>query len=93
MARNGEDAVKAALAEKPDLILMDISLTGKMDGIEAAKVISEQIPVQILFTTDHKDEEILIRAKSSTKHNLLLKPFKGHELKSAIETALSADNK
>ena len=47
----GEDAVSTALAESPDLILMDINLKGEMDGIEAATQINEVSSVPVIYCT------------------------------------------
>jgi two-component system, response regulator PdtaR len=48
----GEDAVKKAETEHPDLILMDINLAGDMDGITAVKRILDRQPeIQIIFMT------------------------------------------
>lgn len=46
---NGEEAVMAAKKERPDAILMDISLDGMLDGIEAARIIRAEQEVPILF--------------------------------------------
>ena len=47
----GEDAVQTALREEPDLILMDIVLKGKMDGIEAAAKIRNQLDIPVIYLT------------------------------------------
>ena len=50
-AQTGEAAIELAIAEYPDLVLMDIRLQGEMDGIEAAKIIKEKIQTQIIYIT------------------------------------------
>lgn len=54
----GEKAVEIALKEKPDLVCMDIKLQGVMNGIEAAKKISEsdEIPIVFISAYDYEDE-------------------------------------
>jgi CheY-like chemotaxis protein len=47
----GDEAVSAALELRPDLILMDIHLRGDVDGVEAARRISTQLAVPIVFLT------------------------------------------
>ena len=47
----GEEAIQKANELKPDLILMDIMLGGEMDGIQAAAMIREQLPIPIIFLT------------------------------------------
>jgi len=60
---SGENAIKKAQENKPDLVLMDIVLKGKMDGIEAAEQIHSLLDIPIVFLTSYSDEKILERAK------------------------------
>lgn len=53
---SGETAIRQAAAVSPDLIVMDIRLSGKLDGFEAARAICEERPTPILFTTGYSDE-------------------------------------
>ena len=53
---SGESAVEQARATAPDLIVMDIRLSGSMDGFEAAQRISAERLTTILFTTGYSDE-------------------------------------
>ena len=87
-ATKGKEAVKKAEAEKPDLILMDIVLKGKMDGIEAADQITSQFDIPVLFLTTHANHEYVERAKQAMPFGYLIKPFKEQELYSNIEMAL-----
>ena len=64
-ARTGEQAVSRALAEKPDMVLMDISLKGEMDGIEAARQIRAASDIPIIFLTAYADDEKIERSKLS----------------------------
>lgn len=60
----GEDAVEACLSHKPGVILMDVSLGGSMDGIEAGRIIRETSSVPIVFFTGyHQDRKLLARAE------------------------------
>lgn len=59
---NAEAAIAAARRESPDLVLLDISLPGKMDGIEAAQGILAFSRPKIVFTTGQADPEIKARA-------------------------------
>lgn len=86
----GIKAVNLTTAEKPDLILMDIQLKGKMDGIEAASRIRSDSVIPIIFLTAHADEEKLERAKATLPFGYLLKPVQDRDLKAAIEMALYA---
>ena len=88
IADNASDAVNAAAAQKPDLVLMDIHLSGSMDGIVAASAIrgSEDLPV--VFLTAHSDQTTLDRALIASPFGYILKPFQVRELKVTIEVAL-----
>jgi PAS domain S-box-containing protein len=88
LATSGEDAIKIATNQKPDLILMDILLEGEMDGIDAAKKIKENIDVPIIILTAYINEKITSRAKSILPQNYIVKPFDTHKLKFYVEMAL-----
>lgn len=59
-----EKAIEVAQSEGPDAILMDISLSGKMDGIEAAAQIREHADIPIIFFTGYRDSQLLKRAEA-----------------------------
>jgi two-component system cell cycle sensor histidine kinase/response regulator CckA len=84
----GEAAVKQALKLRPSLVLMDIRLAGKIDGIEAAEQIRKEIDIPVIYLTAHSDEPTLARAKNTGPLAYLVKPFKALELHCAIEIAL-----
>jgi len=84
----GEDAIKEAKENVPDLILMDINLKGEMLGTEAADQIRTQFDIPIIYLTAYTDEDVLERAKIAEPFGYLLKPFEAKELKSTIEIAL-----
>jgi len=84
----GEEAIKRCEEEVPDLILMDIMLKGKLDGVETAGIIKEKHLVPIVFLTAYADDITLERAKVIEPFGYLIKPFEERELKSTIEMAL-----
>lgn len=85
---NGEDAVAVARKAHPNLVMMDIRLHGKMDGIDAANIIRTELGIPVIFLTAHSDEITLQRAVSIQPSAFLIKPFRDRELYSAIELAL-----
>ncbi|NBF38804.1 MAG: response regulator [Spirochaetes bacterium] len=85
---SGEEAVEAAAELDPDLILMDIQLSGAMDGIEAAGFIRERGGTPVIFLTAYSDRASLERAKVADAFGYVLKPFEERELGIAIEMAL-----
>ncbi len=84
----GEDAVKSSRQLKPDLILMDIVLKGKMDGIEAAQQIHDDLDIPIIYLTAYSDDDVLKRARITEPYGYMIKPFRKNEVKAYIEMAL-----
>ncbi|HOJ95787.1 MAG TPA: response regulator [Methanospirillum sp.] len=83
----GEEAVEMAGKSRPDVILMDIHLTGKMDGIQAADRISGQYHIPVIFLTAYADEQTIARAKEAGPFGYLVKPFRERDLYVTIEMA------
>jgi PAS domain S-box-containing protein len=84
----GEEAIIKAVEEKPDLVLMDIKLQGKLDGIEAAKKLRSRIELPVVYLTAHSDEKTLRRAKITEPFGYIIKPFENRELNIVIEMAI-----
>jgi len=72
----------------PDLVLMDIVLAGKMDGIQAAEQIEAIADIPVIYLTAYSDEKTLGRAKISGPSGYVLKPVKKQQLYITIELAL-----
>lgn len=85
---NGEEAIQKALELRPDVVLMDITIQGPIDGITAAERIIEKLNVPIVFVTAHADEVTLARAKIVRPSGYILKPFEPNELRANIEIAI-----
>ena len=84
---SGEEAIANVRQNKPDLILMDILLKGKMTGIDASRIISQYFDVPIIYLTALTNDDSLLQAKSRESYGFLFKPFSANELKIAIEMA------
>lgn len=84
----GEAVVESVARSKPNLILMDIRLKGKMDGISAAIQVRERFDLPIIYLTAYGDAETVERAKQTAPYGYLIKPFELETLRSTIETAL-----
>jgi two-component system, cell cycle sensor histidine kinase and response regulator CckA len=89
VADSGESAIARAADSAPDLVLMDIRLKGKTDGIDAATSIRERFDVPVVFLTAHADAVTLTRAKAAGPLAYLTKPFTGQMLRVTIEMALN----
>ncbi len=86
-AVTGEAAVSRILETKPGLVLMDIHLGGRMDGVEAAAEIRRNCTVPIIYLTAYADSKLLARAKLTQPYGYLIKPYNERELESVIEMA------
>jgi len=85
---SADEGIAIATRERPDLVLMDIRLKGKKDGLQAAKEIRQQVDVPIVYLTAHSDQLTVDRAKSTEHDGFILKPFQRRELQSTIEVAM-----
>lgn len=85
---SGEEGIEIATRESPDLVLMDIRLSGDKDGVQAAREIRERVNVPIVYLTAHSDRLTVERAKKTDHDGFILKPFLRKELQSTIEVVL-----
>ena len=83
----GEEAIIIAEKARPDIILRDIVLKGRIDGIEAAQRIWETLSIPVVYLTAFADEATLQRAKVTEPFGYILKPFDERELQTTIEMA------
>jgi diguanylate cyclase (GGDEF)-like protein len=88
IASEGTEAIEMARELHPQLVVMDVSLRGDVDGIEAACAIQEDAPVPVIFLTGHSDTETLQRAVLTGPLGYLIKPFQEDDLRAAIEVAI-----
>ena len=95
LVSSGKEAIDKAGKLRPDLVLMDIKLKGKMDGIEAAGQIKLKYDIPVIYLTAYSDEYTIERAKSTDHSGFILKetglikkPFEENELRSAIDITL-----
>src|SRR3989442_1585180 len=84
----GEDAIRTASETRPDLVLMDIHLKGRIDGIETARIMQARLNVPVVYVTSFADDRTLQRAKDTVPYGYVLKPFETKELQAAVEMAL-----
>jgi AmiR/NasT family two-component response regulator len=85
---DGRSAVNLARELRPDLIIMDVKMPD-MDGIEAAKILTEEHIAPVLLLTAFGQRELIERAKEAGVVGYLVKPFRESDLTPAIEVALA----
>jgi signal transduction histidine kinase len=85
----GDHALRRVEESPPDLVLMDINLKGKLDGIATAAEIRRSCSVPIIFLTAYSEEHTLTRAAATNPQGYLLKPFSERELHAMIQVTLA----
>ncbi len=88
LATTAASALDLAERERPDLIIMDIRLASRADGVAAAIVIYERLGIRCIFTSAHADE--LTHKEAERAHPLAWvdKPYSSHQLIAAVQHAL-----
>jgi DNA-binding NarL/FixJ family response regulator len=89
LATTAKEAVELAERERPDLILMDIRLASRADGVEAAIAIYERLGVRCIFTSGHADPYVREDAKRAHPLGWLDKPYTSEALVEAVQQALA----
>jgi len=92
IVQSGEEAIKSLKKSVPDLILMDIILKGKLDGIDTVSIINEDFDIPVIFLTSVKTDTYLDRIKKTESFGYLTKPFKKFDLLLSIETSINRAN-
>lgn len=87
---HADKAYDEILEASPDVVLMDISLPGKHNGISLAKALKKRRDLPVIFTTTFSDEETIKEAAATGPVSYLIKPVSTDNLKAAITLALSA---
>ncbi len=87
-AGDGVSVINLARELRPDLVLMDIKMP-KLDGIQAARILTEEKIAPVLLLTAYSDRDLVERAKEAGVVNYIVKPFREAELLPAIEIAIA----
>jgi signal transduction histidine kinase len=88
IANSHDKAIKKINEQLPDLILMDIKLKGKDNGILLAQEIRENHNIPVIYLTAYADTNTLQQAKKTSPYGYLVKPYKLKDLSAVIEIAL-----
>ena len=82
---SGHEAMRAAAERRPDLVLMDIRLTGGTDGIEAAIDIRNRLGIPSIFMSAYSDRSTKQRALEARPYDWLEKPFASDSVADKVE--------
>jgi len=85
LATTGEEGVRMAHELNPDIVLMDIVMPGKLDGISSALMIEENLKIPIVFITAHSDTATRKKAERIPNHGYIVKPFQIEQVTSVIK--------
>lgn len=89
LVATGKEAIAVARREHPQLVLMDVLLYGPMDGIEAARIITDECDIPVLFITACGDQDTVNRAEQVHGSSMLVKPFEDRALVLGMELVLT----
>ena len=87
LASTGAELVAACCATRPDLVITDIKMPD-MDGIQAAMLIFQAVPVPVILVSAYQDPELIERAEGDHIMGYLVKPIKQADLQPSIALAL-----
>jgi response regulator NasT len=87
-AGDGRSAVNLAREVRPDIVVMDVKMPD-MDGIEAARVLTEERIAPVLLLSAYSQQELVQRARQAGVAGYLVKPFRESDLTPAIEVVLA----
>ena len=85
----GEEVLSHVKQDTPDIILLDVHLKGKMDGIETAASIEQYFQIPVIYITANADNDTFNRARKTRPAAFISKPFKKLDLQRAIELTIS----
>jgi AmiR/NasT family two-component response regulator len=87
---DGRSAINLARELRPDIVIMDIKFEGEeFDGIDAARLLTEERISPVLLLTAYSQRELVMRARAAGVVGYLVKPFREADLVPAIEVALA----
>jgi DNA-binding NarL/FixJ family response regulator len=93
VAQSAEEALSFAAEAKPQIVIMDIRLSGPVDGVETAIELYKARGIRCVFATAHSDSEVRRRAKSANPLGWIQKPYSMRALLEAVRGARDEINK
>lgn len=87
-----KDATRTFKKESPDLVILDVQLNGKNQGIEVANYIRNHSDTPFIYLTGHADPKTLELAKATMPYAYLVKPFELDDIRITVDLALSNHN-
>ncbi len=88
-AASAEDAIALAQRHKPNIVLMDVSLNGSVDGVEAATTIRQLVGTRVIFLTGSREPATVKRIEADHTAILLYKPIHFNQLRKVVMEAIA----
>ncbi|HFA50060.1 MAG TPA: response regulator transcription factor [Bacteroidetes bacterium] len=88
IAHKAEEAFFQLENNRPDIVLLDINLNDKKDGLDIGAHILKNYELPIIYLTAYADKATVERAKHTRPMGYIVKPFDGKDIYSSIELAL-----
>jgi two-component system, response regulator PdtaR len=89
IANRAEQALELVRSQAPALVIMDVRLAGRVDGVEAALEIFRATGIRCIFATAHHDANVRARAQAAAPLGWLPKPYAPHALIAMVKRALA----
>lgn len=93
IADSGEKALDLLEVNQADMVMMDISLAGELDGIKTTEIINEKYDIPVVYLSASSDAETLNKVVGTNPSAYVIKPFNIRELNMVIELAIYKDRK
>ena len=87
-AATADDAIALVQEHRPKVVLMDMRLHGKKDGVDAALVIHEQVGSRVIFITGSREPSTIARINLDHPWAVLFKPVSFRQLQTTIAAAM-----
>ncbi|WP_367388981.1 response regulator [Lewinella sp. LCG006] len=83
------DALKTIVANRPDLVIINVGLPGKLNGLAAARLMTQDYHLPLIFLSSHTDEDSLQGALALRPWAFIAKPFINEDLENALAYILT----
>ena len=93
IADSGEKALEILSENYADMVMMDINLSGELDGIKTTEIINEKYDIPVVYLSASSDAETLNKVVGTNPSAYVIKPFNIRELNMVIELAIYKDRK
>jgi len=90
---SGQTALDLAAHDQPDVVLMDIHLSGPVAGTEAARQLWDRFQIPVVYVTAYADRATLDEVKTTQLYGYVVKPFRPEDIHVAIQLALDRRDK